>query len=64
MDSLRNDYNHPKPCKSNIPANICGNPVLMDSHRFELDEVIPNCTVEILKCKVCGEVSIGWYRNG
>lgn len=30
---------------------------------YELDEVIENCTVEILKCRNCGNVSIGWRRD-
>ena len=31
---------------------------------FELDEVIHNCTVEILRCPKCGKISIGWYPEG
>ena len=30
---------------------------------YELDEVIENCTVEILKCKKCGNFSVGWRRD-
>lgn len=32
-------------------------------HDYEEIEVIPNCTVQILKCKKCGKLSIGWYRG-
>jgi hypothetical protein len=28
-----------------------------------LEKKFKNVTVEILKCEVCGEVSIGWYRQ-
>jgi predicted RNA-binding Zn-ribbon protein involved in translation (DUF1610 family) len=35
----------------------------LSAHQYELEERIPNCTVEILRCKVCGELSIGWYRS-
>ena len=33
-------------------------------HDFELIEVVENARVEILKCKTCGKISIGWYRKG
>lgn len=39
---------------------LCGG----GSHELVEDEVIENCTVQILKCKKCGEVSIGWCRGG
>lgn len=35
----------------------------LDPCQFEEDEVWTNVTVQILKCKKCGEVSIGWYKN-
>lgn len=35
----------------------------LSKHQYELEERIPNCTVEILRCKVCGDISIGWYRG-
>lgn len=28
---------------------------------FELDKRLKNVTVEILKCPICGKISIGWY---
>lgn len=33
-------------------------------HEYEEVEVIENCTVQILRCKACGKLSWGWYRNG
>ena len=50
-------------CDNNIPANICGKEVTVDTHDWELDEVVTGCTVEILKCRKCGELSIGWKRG-
>ena len=35
-----------------------------DPCEYELVEEVHNCTVQILKCKKCGNVSIGWYREG
>lgn len=35
----------------------------LPSHSFELEQRLANCTVEILRCKCCGHVSIGWYRQ-
>lgn len=35
----------------------------LSPHAFELTEKYKNVTVEILRCKHCGEVSIGWYRQ-
>lgn len=32
-------------------------------HAYELVEMYKNVTVEILRCKNCGEVSIGWYMQ-
>ena len=50
-------------CQENIPANICGQEASVDTHDFILNEVIEGCTVEILKCRKCGELSIGWKRG-
>ena len=50
-------------CQENIPANICGKEASVDTHDFILNEVIEGCTVEILKCRKCGEYSIGWKRG-
>lgn len=35
----------------------------LDPHDYELSEKYENVTIEILKCKSCGEISIGWYRQ-
>lgn len=37
--------------------------VVLDSCKYELSEKYKNVTVEILKCPVCGNVSIGWYKQ-
>ena len=30
---------------------------------FDIEEVHPNCTVQILKNSITGEMSIGWWEN-
>lgn len=35
----------------------------LSPHYFKKVQVFKNVTVEILQCKKCGEVSIGWYRQ-
>jgi hypothetical protein len=50
-------------CNESIPTNICGQEATVDTHDFILDEVVEGCTVEILKCRKCGEYSIGWKRG-
>lgn len=30
---------------------------------YDQEEIIPNCTVQILKNTYTGEVSVGWWRN-
>lgn len=32
-------------------------------HNYEESEVYKNVTVRILRCKNCGDVSIGWERQ-
>lgn len=31
---------------------------------FEEEELYPDCTVQILRHKRTGEISVGWWRNG
>ncbi len=35
----------------------------VDNCIMELDEVWINVTVEILKCPICGKISVGWYKQ-
>ena len=35
----------------------------LSAHRFVEKETIHNVTVQILECKDCGEISIGWRRE-
>ena len=44
-----------------ISVYLGGNKV--DPCKFELYEIYENVTVEILRCPVCGEISIGWKRQ-
>lgn len=31
---------------------------------FDIEEIYPNCTVQVLGNSVTGEVSVGWWKNG
>lgn len=33
----------------------------LSPHKYVRTQRLKNVTVEILQCKVCGKVSIGWY---
>ena len=35
----------------------------LDACLFQLKQKLRNVTIEILECPVCGDVSIGWYRQ-
>ena len=35
----------------------------IDPCQYEVNELYRNVTVEILKCKKCGHISIGWYKQ-
>ena len=35
----------------------------LDPCKYVLVEKYKNVTVEVLKCPVCGEVTIGWYKQ-
>ena len=35
----------------------------LSPHHFQKVQTLKNVTVEILQCKVCGKVSIGWYAQ-
>ena len=48
--------------------NGLDNPIENDGRRvsinmFDIEEIIPNCTVQIWKNSVTGEISVGWFRN-
>lgn len=53
-------------CECNFPEGVTIKPNgenEMSPCDFKLVEKYTNVTVEILECKVCGAVSIGWYRQ-
>lgn len=35
----------------------------LSPHKFQEEMKLKNVTVQILRCKECGVVSIGWYRQ-
>lgn len=44
--------------QKNSTANTSVQPNIFDD-----EETIPNCTVQILRNSITGEVSVGWFRN-
>lgn len=53
-------------CKCEMPGGISIRPDgihELDACSYEVLEVYKNVTVEILKCKKCGNISIGWYKQ-
>ena len=36
---------------------------IIETNIFDQEEIHPNCTVQILKNSVTGEVSVGWWEN-
>ena len=35
----------------------------IETNLFDIEEVYPNCTVQVLTNSVTGEVSVGWFEN-
>ena len=35
----------------------------LSPHQFVEEQLLRNVTVQVLRCKVCGKVSVGWYRQ-
>lgn len=36
----------------------------INTNMYDAEETIDNCTVQILRNKTTGEVSVGWWQNG
>lgn len=36
----------------------------VETNIFDVEEIHENCTVQVLKNRVTGEISIGWWENG
>ena len=45
------------------PIKVGGGQAEAASCRFELHQRLKNTTVEVLRCPICGDVSIGWYMQ-
>ena len=39
------------------------NIVSIETNIFDIEEIYPNCTVQVLKNSVTGEISVGWWKN-
>lgn len=35
----------------------------LETNIFDIEEIHSNCTVQILKNSVTGEISVGWWEN-
>ena len=35
----------------------------IESNIFDIEEIHENCTVQILKNSLTGEISVGWWEN-
>lgn len=35
----------------------------LSPHKYQEETKLKNVTIQILRCKTCGKVSIGWYRQ-
>jgi hypothetical protein len=53
-----------KECSNGDYKILIGGKYELDPCLYELVEEVHNCTVQILKCKKCGKIDIGWYREG
>ena len=38
-------------------------PDIIETNLFDIEEIYPNCTVQVLTNSVTGEVSVGWWPN-
>ena len=36
----------------------------IETNIFDIEEIYPNCTVQVLRNSVTSEVSVGWWKNG
>lgn len=52
-------------CKCQFPdgATVQIGDMILDPCKYVVAEVHKNVTIEVLKCSVCGAVSIGWKRQ-
>ena len=35
----------------------------IETNIFDIEEIYPDCTVQVLRNSVTGEVSVGWWKN-
>ena len=45
--------------KEDSPVNLH-----IETNIFDIEEIYPNCTVQVLRNSVTSEVSVGWWKNG
>ena len=51
--------------KAEASPERMGTPPLshIETNIFDIEEIYPNCTVQVLKNNVTGEVGVGWWKN-
>ena len=37
--------------------------IQVDIGLYDIEEIHPNCTVQILKNSITGQISVGWWEN-
>lgn len=53
-------YREKAPPKKKRDTSIIIN---IDTNIFDIEEIYPNCTVQILRNSITGVIRIGWWRN-
>lgn len=36
---------------------------MIETNLFDVEEIYPDCTVQVLRNSITGEVSVGWWPN-
>ena len=51
---------HPSPSRQKGATPM---PDIIETNLYDIEEIYPDCTVQILKNSITGEVSVGWWPN-
>lgn len=43
--------------------NESGDSYEIEPNIYDIEEIYPNCTVQVLRNSVTGEISVGWWPN-
>ena len=53
----------PDICEGHFCPKDCDNCQYVESNLYDEEEILPNCTVQILRNSVTGATSVGWWEN-